>query len=103
MTVARHLAVAAVAALLAVTVPVERAEAHGGPQWSLSWLMSRIKGSRVSVGPWSGRVQIPSTLCSGEGRGGRWAGVRHWRHYTCTWTVFAPGSRGERDVTFRVP
>jgi hypothetical protein len=98
-----RVAIVAVAAMLAAALPVREAAAHAGtPQWSLARLLGRIDGARVSVGSWSGRVQTPSTLCSGEGRGARWDGKRHWRHFTCTWTVFDRNHFGDRDVTFRV-
>ncbi|MFL6007956.1 MAG: hypothetical protein ACJ744_17090 [Gaiellaceae bacterium] len=98
----RIVAVAAAALVAAAQIP-PAADAHRGtPEWSLPTLLSRIGGARVSVGSWSGRVQAASTLCNGEGRGRKWSGMRHWRHFTCTWTVFDRRSAGERDVTFRV-
>jgi hypothetical protein len=92
-----------IAALVAFVVAAPAADAHtGAPEWSLPTLLERIDGARVSVGSWSGHVQSASTLCNGEGRGRRWSGMRHWRHFTCTWTVIGRRSVGERDVTFRV-
>ena len=70
--------------------------------WSLPLLLSRIDGARVKIGRWSARVQGTSTLCSGEGRGSVWSRMRHWRHFTCTWTVFDQKVGVDRDVTFRV-
>jgi hypothetical protein len=64
--------------------------------------MSRIDGTKVSIHKWSARVQSDTTLCNGEGRGARWSGVRHWRHFTCTWTVFDRKGLVDRDITFRV-
>jgi hypothetical protein len=64
--------------------------------------MSRIDGAVVVVGGWRGRIRSATTLCSGEGRASLWAGTRHWRHFTCTWTVFRNGYVVDRDVTFRV-
>ena len=99
----RRAALAAVAGAVAAALPAQGAHAHDGtPEWSVPWLLARIDRAHVSVGSWSGRVQAPSTLCSGEGRGRRWAGMRHWRHFTCTWTVFDGKGAGDRDVTFRV-
>jgi hypothetical protein len=101
MSTGRRVALTALAAV-AAALPAHGAHAHAGaPGWSVPWLLARVDGGRVSVGSWSGRVQSSSTLCSGEGLGRRWAGMRHWRHFTCTWTVI--GRRGAaRDVTFRV-
>ena len=88
---------------LAVLVCAPTAPAHrNAPVWSLSILMSRIDGARVLIGGWSRKVQIASTLCSGEGAGRRWSGVRHWKHFQCTWTVFDRKQSIARDVTFRV-
>jgi hypothetical protein len=64
--------------------------------------MARVDGAAVVIGRWKGRVDAPSTLCSGEGRGAMWSGARHWRHFTCTWTVFKSGGQIGRDVTFRL-
>ena len=98
-----RLALAAVAAVVAGALHPADASAHAGaPAWSVPWLLARIDGARVSVGSWSGREQTPSTLCSGEGTGKRWEGMRHWRHFTCTWTVVDRASHVDRDVTFRV-
>lgn len=82
---------------------VAPASAHAGtPLWSIEAVTSRIDGAKVVIGRWRGRVQADTTLCNGEGRGSRWDGVRHWRHFTCTWTVFDRQGLVDRDVTFRV-
>jgi hypothetical protein len=79
------------------------AAAHAAaPMWSIATVMSRIDGAKVVVGRWSSRVKAETTLCSGEGRSARWRGVRHWRRFTCTWTVFDRRGLVDRDVTFRV-
>ena len=65
-------------------------------------MLERIDGSKVIVGRWSGRVDTDSTLCSGNGRARMWSGRRHWRHFTCTWTVFDRRGGLDRDVTFAV-
>lgn len=92
-----------VAAFVAAALLAAQADAHtGAPEWSVPTLLERIDGARVSVGSWSGRVQSESTLCNGEGPGRRWRGIRHWRHFTCTWTIVSRRRAGDRDVTFRV-
>ena len=101
----RTAAAAAAAAVVAMIAGAEatQATAHAGtPTWSLRTVLSRIDGARVRIGAWSGRVQAASTLCSGDGRGFRWSGTRHWRHFTCTWTVLDVHGGVDRDVTFRV-
>jgi hypothetical protein len=72
------------------------------PMWSIATVLSRIDGAKVVIGHWSGRVKAETTLCSGVGASRRWSGVRHWRHFTCTWTVFDRKGLVDRDVTFRV-
>jgi hypothetical protein len=103
VSIARRLAFAAVAATLATVLLTPSSTAHAeAPTWSLRAVLSRIDGARVSVRSWSARVQSGSTLCSGEGSARRWSGIRHWRHFTCTWTVFNRNGTVARDVTFRV-
>jgi hypothetical protein len=82
---------------------VPTAGAHqGAPMWSIPRVMSELDGDKVVIRHWSARVRADTTLCSGEGRSGRWRGMRHWRHFTCTWTVFDRKGLVDRDVTFRV-
>jgi len=89
-------------AAVAAAALAPSATAHAGaPNWSVPRVMSRIDGARVAIGGWSRRVQTESTLCSGDGQARRWSGVRHWKHFVCTWTVFDSGGV-DRDVTFRV-
>ena len=94
--------VAAVAAVGSLVIAPSTSAHEGAPMWSLPLVMSRIDGARVTIGKWSRREQIASTLCSGEGHGKRWTGLRHWRHFACTWTVFDQRKGVDRDVTFRV-
>jgi hypothetical protein len=102
MTRSAQLFLAVVLAVLAVAVAPPAASPHiGTPRWSMTTLMTRLDGARVTIGSWRGRVRTESTLCSGEGTGVRWNGVRHWRHFICTWTTFRAGGL-DRDVTFRV-
>jgi hypothetical protein len=103
MSVERRVTLAAAAAALASALLAPSVEAHArAPMWSLGAVLSRIDGARITVGSWSARVQTTSTLCNGEGSGKRWLGMRHWRHFTCTWTVFDRKGGVDRDVTFRV-
>jgi hypothetical protein len=74
----------------------------GAPMWSMTRTMTRIDGANVSVRRWRAHVRSATTLCNGEGRGARWNGARHWRHFTCTWTVFDRRGLVDRDVTFRL-
>ena len=99
----RILSLLLVALALAEWRFVAPAAAHAGtPMWSTEAVSSRIDGAKVVIGRWRGRVHEDTTLCNGEGRGSRWGGVRHWRHFTCTWTVFDRQGRVDHDVTFRV-
>jgi hypothetical protein len=70
--------------------------------WTVPRLMNRIDRATVRVGSWTGHVQRDSTLCSGDGAARRWGGIGHWRHFTCTWTMFTGQGGLGRDVTFRV-
>ena len=99
MTLPRVASALAVVAVAAAVAPSADAAA---PRWSLRTVLFRIDGARVAVGHWSGRVDTSSTLCSGAGRGALWAGRRHWRDFTCTWTIVGRRGLVDRDVTFRV-
>jgi hypothetical protein len=91
------------AAAAAVCACAATASAHAGaPRWSIARTMERIDGAKIVIRRWRARVRSETTLCNGDGRGARWAGVRHWRHFTCTWTVFDRKGLVDRDVTFRV-
>ncbi|MFN2627817.1 MAG: hypothetical protein ABR569_04170 [Gaiellaceae bacterium] len=98
----RLVCAACIAASTATTFAVPVAAHRDAPLWPLAKAMTRIGGAKVKIGQWSGRVQPASTLCSGEGRGVRWSRTPHWRHFTCTWTVFDSHGGVDRDVTFRV-
>jgi hypothetical protein len=69
--------------------------------WSYAALIDRISGTRVTVP--DGRIRIDRALviCNGEGRAIRRGGVRRWKHFTCTQTLF-DRNRVDRDLTFRV-
>jgi hypothetical protein len=96
------MSVSATVALAFCTLPAASKAHAGAPMWSLQRVMSRIDGAKVTIRAWSGHVQTETTLCSGEGRETRWSGSGHWRHFTCTWTVFDRRGGVDRDVTFRV-
>jgi hypothetical protein len=97
-----RLTFAAAAVVLAGALAAPAGTQRATPMWSIALLMSRIDGAKVVIGRWSARVQSSTTLCNGEGRSRRWDGVRHWRHFTCTWTVFDRTRLVDRDVTFGV-
>jgi hypothetical protein len=98
----RRVFVSAIAAVVACTLAVGPKAHVGAPPWSLERVLTRIDGAVVAIRHWRGRIQSGTTLCNGQGRGSRWDGVRHWRHFTCTWTVFDRKGLVDRDVTFRV-
>ena len=62
--------------------------------------MRLLDDKRVRIGAQVVRVDVETTLCSGEGRATRRGGVRVWRHFRCTFTTFI-GLRPGRDVEFR--
>jgi hypothetical protein len=69
--------------------------------WSYAALIDRISGTRVRMPNRRVRIQRALVICNGEGKPLRRAGVRRWKHFTCTETLFNP--RGvDRDITFRV-
>jgi hypothetical protein len=92
-------AIAAVALFLANQ---SAAVAHPGPwHWSLERAMERIDGKRVHVGPRIVRIDSAAGLCSGVGRAVRQQGIRAWKHFDCTYSVFVAG-HGLYDYEFRV-
>jgi len=96
----RRAAVSAIACAFAAGAPAANAQPRSW--WTLKTVLSRIDGAKVIVGRWSGRVDADSTLCSGNGRALVRTRRRHWRHFTCTWTVFDRRGAVDRDVTFAV-
>jgi hypothetical protein len=68
--------------------------------WPYRTLISRIAGKPVTLPDRRIRVDPDLVICSGEGRPIRRGGVRRWKHFTCTQTLFSKGVG--RDVTFRV-
>jgi hypothetical protein len=62
--------------------------------------MQRIDGKRIHIGERVVRIDDETMLCSGVGRAVRQRGVRAWKHFDCTYSVFA--RRGIYDCEFRV-
>jgi hypothetical protein len=88
--------------ILLSIVLVAPAEGHQrGASWPAAKTMRVVDDKRVDVGSRVVRVDVDTTLCSGEGRGTRRGGVRVWRHFRCTFTTFTALGPG-RDIEFRV-
>ena len=68
--------------------------------WPYAKLIKRIDNARIPLPNGRARVAAQLVICNGEGRGVVRRGVRRWRHFTCTQTLFRGGV--DRDVTFRV-
>jgi hypothetical protein len=86
---------------LVVGTAVPAANAHRTSwTWSYAELVDRIASARVKLHGRRFRVSPDLVICSGEGVGVRRRGVRRWRHFTCTQTLFS--GRVGQDVTFRV-
>jgi hypothetical protein len=68
--------------------------------WPYRTLIARIDGKRVRLPDRRIRVNRDLVICSGEGTSIRRGGVRRWKHFTCTQTLFRRGV--DRDITFRV-
>jgi hypothetical protein len=68
--------------------------------WPYRTLIARIAGKRVTLPDRRIRVNRDLVICSGEGRPIRRGGLRRWKHFTCTQTLFRKGV--DRDITFRV-
>jgi hypothetical protein len=97
-TASSPIAFALVGALLAVAP----AHAHDTRwAWPYATLTLRIAGKSVTLPDRRIRVSRKLVICNGEGRPVRRTGVRRWKHFTCTQTLFE-GGRAGRDVTFRV-
>jgi hypothetical protein len=69
--------------------------------WPYAILIERISGKRVTLPDRRIRIDRDLVICNGEGRPTRRGGVRRWKHFTCTQTLFERDGAG-RDVTFRV-
>jgi hypothetical protein len=98
----RRLPAAATAALTLFLAAPGAAVAHAGPwRWTIQKVMQRIDGTRIYVNKRPLRVDSETMLCSGLGRPVRQRGTRTWKHFDCTYSVFAAG-RGIYDCDFRV-
>ena len=86
---------------LAASAAVAPAHAHSTPtSWSYAALMQKMDGATVRLAGRRFRVRSGLVICNGEGRAVRRAGVRRWKHFTCTQTLFL--GRLDRDITWRV-
>lgn len=90
------LGVALAASAAAVPAPAHSTRSS----WSYAALMQRLDGTTVRVAGRRFRVRSELVICNGEGRAARRAGVRRWKHFTCTQTLFRSGLG--RDMTWRV-
>ena len=63
--------------------------------------MRALDGHKLTVGGRVVRVDHETTLCAGRGAPRRSGGVRTWRAFVCTYTLFTK-SGVDRDVDFRV-
>jgi hypothetical protein len=93
---------AGVALVLVLLLLVAPAAAQAPPPfWSVGKVLRRLDGTWVRVGEGRVRVSSESALCSGEGVSVRRRGVRMWRRFACTYTVFTRGFV-DRDLDFRL-
>jgi hypothetical protein len=84
--------------LLAQATPACAATSRG--YWSVAKVMQLLDRTRVRVGARVVRLQRDSLLCSGIGRGIRRDGIRRWRRFDCTQSLFTRS--GIYDFEFRV-
>jgi hypothetical protein len=90
------------AVLLLLLLAISPAGAQTQPAfWSVGKVLRQLDGTRVRVGTRRVRVDSESTLCSGERLSFRRRGVRVWRYFACTYTVFTRGFV-DRDLDFRL-
>jgi hypothetical protein len=87
--------------LLSLLLAAPAAAHTRGVFWPVAKVMRAVDDSRIRIGTRSLRIDIDTTLCSGEGRARLRQGVRTWKHFRCTFTTFTPRGPG-RDVEFRV-
>jgi hypothetical protein len=98
----RRLPAAATAAATLFLAAPGAAVAHLGHwHWPLQKVMQRIDGARIHIGGRVVRIDSETTLCSGLGRAVPQRGIRAWKHFDCTYSVFVAG-RGIYDCEFRV-
>jgi hypothetical protein len=94
-----------VAFSLAVLVLSTARHAQASPRanassWSYEYLMDRLDGVTVAVARKRYSIDRTMVVCNGVGRPAIVAGVRRWRRFTCTQTIFGNGRI--RDITFGV-
>lgn len=88
--------------VLAVLALAPEARTHDTPSaWPYRVLIARIAGHSVMALGRRIRIDRDLVICSGDGTPIRRRGVRRWKHFTCTQTLF-DRSGVDRDVTFRV-
>jgi len=88
--------VAAVALAIGIGSPPA---AHAASRlWSYDDLMHRLRTATITVGRAKVAVDPSLVVCNGVGRPTVMRGVRRWRRFTCTQTIFRAGTM--RDVTF---
>jgi hypothetical protein len=87
--------------LLSFVLVAPAAGHQRGVSWPTAKTMRIVDEKRVHIGTRVVRVDVETTLCSGEGQATRRGGVRVWRHFRCTFTTFTALGPG-RDVEFRV-
>jgi len=87
--------------LLSFVLAAPAAAHTHGAFWPTVKAMGAVDGARVPIGTKVVRVDVDTTLCSGEGPAIRRRGVRAWKHFRCTYTTFTSSGPG-RDVEFRV-
>jgi hypothetical protein len=68
--------------------------------WSYDYLMDRLHGATVAVARKRYKIDRTMVVCNGVGRPAVRGGVRRWRRFTCTQTIFGDGMI--RDITFGV-
>jgi hypothetical protein len=84
----RRVAAALCAGAVLVAQPAAASSSGLGVYWSFSKLMRRLDGTRVKVGGRWVRIHRETTLCSGIGRRIHRHGVRRWRRFECTYSIF---------------
>ena len=99
-----HLRLVRLAALFAAALLVAGTPAAARPAtsfWSTAKVLRWIDGVHIRVGTRRVRLDGETTLCSGQGVSVRRRGVRLWRQFACTYTVFTRGFV-DRDLDFRL-
>jgi hypothetical protein len=98
----RRLPAAVTAAAALILAASAATVAHPGPwHWPLQKVMQRIDGKRIQIDGRVVRIDSETTLCSGLGRAVRQRGIRAWKHFDCTYSVFVAG-HGIYDCELRV-